>query len=219
MSEFRSGFRETVQRIMSDREARTVLIGAVLLYSFFYPAPYRRQVPARLPVAVVDLDLSPMSRELVRSTLAVRAVNVVELGTSFAAARASLEQAKVQAILVILISVVLIPFGLWAFGRAERWREGGDATAAARAFQRCMEVAPMGTDCVEENILHHIGIGECAKVEELADAVERIVVPEMNLGQFALEVERVAGRKKVVRVNRANGEMVTPDMIVSAVEA
>jgi 2-oxoglutarate ferredoxin oxidoreductase subunit alpha len=56
-------------------------------------------------------------------------------------------------------------------------------------------------------------------VEELADSVERIIVPEMNLGQLALEVERVAGRKKVVRVNRANGEMITPDMIVSAVEA
>ena len=58
-----------------------------------------------------------------------------------------------------------------------------------------------------------------AAVEELADSVERIIVPEMNLGQLALEVERVAGRKKVVRVNRANGEMVTPDMILSAVEA
>jgi 2-oxoglutarate ferredoxin oxidoreductase subunit alpha len=57
-----------------------------------------------------------------------------------------------------------------------------------------------------------------AAVEELADAVERIIVPEMNLGQFALEVERVAGRKKVVRVNRANGEMLTPDLILSAVE-
>ena len=58
-----------------------------------------------------------------------------------------------------------------------------------------------------------------AAVEELGESVERIIVPEMNLGQFALEVERVVGRKKVVRVNRANGEMVTPDMILSAVEA
>ncbi|HSQ40569.1 MAG TPA: 2-oxoacid:acceptor oxidoreductase subunit alpha [Anaerolineales bacterium] len=58
-----------------------------------------------------------------------------------------------------------------------------------------------------------------AAVEELADSVERIIVPEMNLGQLALEVERVAGRRKVVRVNRANGEMVTPEMILSAMEA
>jgi hypothetical protein len=40
----------------------------------------------------------------------------------------------------------------------------------------------------------------------------------MNLGQLALEVERVAGRHKVVRVNRANGEMVTPQMILEAIE-
>ena len=57
-----------------------------------------------------------------------------------------------------------------------------------------------------------------AIVEELANSVERIIVPEMNLGQLALEVERVGGRRKVVRVNRANGEMVTPDMILSAAE-
>jgi len=57
-----------------------------------------------------------------------------------------------------------------------------------------------------------------AAVEELADSVDRIIVPEMNLGQLALEVERVAGRKKVVRVNRANGEMVTPEMVLKAVE-
>jgi 2-oxoglutarate/2-oxoacid ferredoxin oxidoreductase subunit alpha len=58
-----------------------------------------------------------------------------------------------------------------------------------------------------------------AAVEELADSVDRIIVPEMNLGQLALEVERISGRRKVVRVNRANGEMVTPDMILAAVEA
>jgi 2-oxoglutarate ferredoxin oxidoreductase subunit alpha len=56
-------------------------------------------------------------------------------------------------------------------------------------------------------------------VEELADSVDKIIVPEMNLGQLVLEVERVVGRKKVVRVNRANGEMITPDMILEAAEA
>lgn len=46
----------------------------------------------------------------------------------------------------------------------------------------------------------------------------RIIVPEMNLGQLALEVERVVGRQKVVRVNRADGEMVSPQMILDAIE-
>ena len=101
MSEFRGGFREALQHIASDRAAKSVLVGAIILYSFFYPAPYRSQVASHLPVAVVDLDLSPMSRGLVRNTLAVRALDVVELGNSFSAAQASLEDAKVQAIMVI----------------------------------------------------------------------------------------------------------------------
>jgi 2-oxoglutarate ferredoxin oxidoreductase subunit alpha len=55
-------------------------------------------------------------------------------------------------------------------------------------------------------------------VGRIAAAARRIIVPEMNLGQLALEVERVAGRRKVVRVHRANGEMVTPQMILDAIE-
>lgn len=58
--------------------------------------------------------------------------------------------------------------------------------------------------------------------EEVIDRISRtakhIIVPEMNLGQLASEVERVAGRNKVMRVNRANGEMVTPQMILDAIE-
>ncbi len=55
-------------------------------------------------------------------------------------------------------------------------------------------------------------------IDRVARAARRIVVPEMNMGQLVLEVERVAGRKKVVRVNKADGEMVTPQMILAAIE-
>jgi len=57
-----------------------------------------------------------------------------------------------------------------------------------------------------------------AAVERAAAHARRVVVPEMNLGQLALEVERVVGRRKVQRVNLANGEMVTPQMILDAIE-
>jgi 2-oxoglutarate/2-oxoacid ferredoxin oxidoreductase subunit alpha len=55
-------------------------------------------------------------------------------------------------------------------------------------------------------------------VLEAARNARRVVVPEMNMGQLVLEVERVVGRNKVVRVNRADGEMITPDQIVRAIE-
>jgi 2-oxoglutarate ferredoxin oxidoreductase subunit alpha len=56
------------------------------------------------------------------------------------------------------------------------------------------------------------------QVEALGERVDKIIVPEMNLGQLAYEVERMVGRKKVVRVTRANGEMVTPQMVLNAME-
>jgi 2-oxoglutarate ferredoxin oxidoreductase subunit alpha len=55
-----------------------------------------------------------------------------------------------------------------------------------------------------------------AVVERAAEHVQRVIVAEMNLGQIALEVERVVGRAKVVRVGRADGQIVTPSQIVDA---
>ncbi len=57
------------------------------------------------------------------------------------------------------------------------------------------------------------------QVEAFGDRLDKVIVPEMNLGQLAYEVERIVGRKKVKRVVRANGEMVTPQMVLDAMEA
>jgi 2-oxoglutarate ferredoxin oxidoreductase subunit alpha len=56
-------------------------------------------------------------------------------------------------------------------------------------------------------------------VAQAAEHVQRVVVAEMNLGQIALEVERIVGRNKVLRVGRADGQIVTPDQIVDAMRA
>ena len=55
-------------------------------------------------------------------------------------------------------------------------------------------------------------------VESATDRIHWVIVPEMNLGQLALEVERVVGRRKVVRVNRADGQMIDPQEILEAIE-
>jgi 2-oxoglutarate ferredoxin oxidoreductase subunit alpha len=54
-------------------------------------------------------------------------------------------------------------------------------------------------------------------IEGLAARAHRVIVPEMNLGQLALEVERVVGRSKVTRVNRVDGEMILPRQILEAI--
>jgi len=56
------------------------------------------------------------------------------------------------------------------------------------------------------------------QIEQLAERAEQIIVPEMNLGQLALEVERIAGRHKVRRVNRIDGQMIHPDEILNSIQ-
>jgi 2-oxoglutarate ferredoxin oxidoreductase subunit alpha len=56
-------------------------------------------------------------------------------------------------------------------------------------------------------------------IEWAAEHAQRLIVAEMNLGQIALEVERIVGRKKVLRVGRADGQIVTPEQIVDAIRA
>ncbi len=56
------------------------------------------------------------------------------------------------------------------------------------------------------------------KVKELAKKVKGFVVPEMNLGQLVLEVERVvAGKTNVLHVGHAGGDVHNPEDIYEAI--
>ena len=55
-------------------------------------------------------------------------------------------------------------------------------------------------------------------VARLARSARRVVVPEMNMGQVAGEVQRVAGAMKVVKLNRiGGGELITPEEILDVI--
>lgn len=57
------------------------------------------------------------------------------------------------------------------------------------------------------------------RVRELAERVKAFVVPEINLGQIALEVERAAaGRARTRPVTRAGGRVHDPHEVLAAIE-
>ncbi len=91
--------------------------------------------------------------------------------------------------------------------------------ASARTARHAMKVARSQGKKVDLLTLFTIWPFPERLVEALGDRVDQIIVPEMNLGQLAYEVERMVGRKKVKRVGRANGEMVTPQMVLDVMEA
>jgi len=55
------------------------------------------------------------------------------------------------------------------------------------------------------------------QVDQLVQQVDHFIVPEMNRGHIAQEVERIAGRAKVRRVNRIDGQMIEPAEILASI--
>jgi 2-oxoglutarate ferredoxin oxidoreductase subunit alpha len=56
------------------------------------------------------------------------------------------------------------------------------------------------------------------RVRELAGQVRALVVPEINAGQIALEVERcAAGRAATILVPHLGGDIIHPDAILEAI--
>lgn len=55
-------------------------------------------------------------------------------------------------------------------------------------------------------------------VKELAKKVKAIIVPELNLGQMVLEVERCSKNAEVVGIHRVDGEPITPAQILEVIK-
>ncbi len=108
---------------------------------------------------------------------------------------------KVEALQVEDAEVVIVAIGI-----------------VARAARRA--VADLRAAGVKAGLIRPITLWPVPEraVREAAARARSIVVPEMNAGQLALEVERLAAAPgKVARINRIDGEPIAPAEIVAAV--
>jgi 2-oxoglutarate ferredoxin oxidoreductase subunit alpha len=46
---------------------------------------------------------------------------------------------------------------------------------------------------------------------------KKIIVPELNLGQYVLEIERLFPDKKVIPINRVDGKLISPEQIINEI--
>jgi ABC-2 type transport system permease protein len=98
---FVAAFRATWATVLTSRTLLSTMLLAVVLYAFYYPAPYSQEVAQQLPVVLVDEDASALSRELVRNLEATRAVIVVDHAPSVAEAQARLRAGKADGVVLI----------------------------------------------------------------------------------------------------------------------
>lgn len=94
---FWESFVVTFHAIFTDKAVLGVMIGAVVLYSFFYPLGYQEQVAANQPIYIVDQDHSSVSRELIREIQALRAVQVQAVVARSEEAIDAIERMNIQA--------------------------------------------------------------------------------------------------------------------------
>jgi len=67
---------DTLKAVAADKGVLLLIVIAPVIYGFFYPWPYATQAVTRVPVAVVDLDHSSLSRQITRFAQASPRIDV-----------------------------------------------------------------------------------------------------------------------------------------------
>ena len=87
--------------IVTDAGVLLITVAAIVIYSFVYPLPYVNEVLRDVPVVVVDLDRSALSRRLVAMVDAHDAVRVAARAATPEEAQALLTRGEVTAVLTV----------------------------------------------------------------------------------------------------------------------
>jgi ABC-2 type transport system permease protein len=87
--------------IFSDFGVLLVFFGAIIIYPFFYPLPYTSEVLKDIPVAVVDMNHSQLSRQLTRMIDSSELVFVATRDCTFDQAKASILKGDIGGIVYI----------------------------------------------------------------------------------------------------------------------
>jgi ABC-2 type transport system permease protein len=82
------------RRALAIRGAFSLLVLAPLIYGVYYPQPYLTQILRKVPIAVVDNDLSELSRSIIQTLDASGAVAVTVRAETLAEARAALDRGE-----------------------------------------------------------------------------------------------------------------------------
>lgn len=82
------------RRVLTTRSAFSVLFLAPLIYGVYYPQPYLNQILRKLPIAVVDNDLSDLSRQIVETLDASGTLSVTVRARTLVEARAAIDRGK-----------------------------------------------------------------------------------------------------------------------------
>jgi len=91
----------TLAAALRDRGLVVMFVAAVPVYSFFYPLPYATQAVRHVPLVVVDLDASPLSRDIVSRLSAVPSVRIDGIASTVGEASTALASGQIAGIVLV----------------------------------------------------------------------------------------------------------------------
>ncbi|KJC46693.1 ABC transporter [Bradyrhizobium sp. LTSP885] len=94
-------FKAEWRRVLGTKSAFSLLFLAPLVYGVYYPQPYLNQILRKLPIAVVDNDLSDLSRQIVETLDASGALSVAVRARTLAEARSAIDRGEAFAVVDI----------------------------------------------------------------------------------------------------------------------
>jgi len=89
------------RRVLAERGAFMMLVIAPVIYGIYYPQPYLNQILRKIPIVVVDNDLSELSRNIVQTLDASGAVKVAAQADTLADAHVLLDRGEAFAVVGI----------------------------------------------------------------------------------------------------------------------
>ncbi|WP_394662788.1 ABC transporter permease [uncultured Sphingomonas sp.] len=97
----RDAFERTLIEVATTRALLSLAMLSVLLYAFYYPAPYSQQESVGMRLVVVDQGHSPLGRSIVRALSASRSVHIVGMAPDMAAGEDRLLDRSADGILLL----------------------------------------------------------------------------------------------------------------------
>lgn len=93
--------KDTLVAVFTNRSLVTMVVFSVVFYAFYYPLPYLHQTSTNLPIVVVDLENSALTRKLSENLSQSREVQIVAQSHNFNEAMNLVKTRKAEGILLL----------------------------------------------------------------------------------------------------------------------
>lgn len=100
-SAFFRSFRVELVHFFKDKALFSSVVVTGILVAFVYSAVYQNEIPQRIPVHVVDLSSSSLSRNFISMVGAGQNVNIVSIGNNLSDAKIQFEEGTINGIILI----------------------------------------------------------------------------------------------------------------------